>query len=54
MLAPTRLRTAWRWRGIPEWVQPTTQSNSGGNQPGRSLSQFGRTVPPAPSTLGSA
>ena len=35
MLAPTRLRTAWRWRGMPEWVQPTTQSNSGGNQPGR-------------------
>jgi hypothetical protein len=53
MLAPTRLRTVERRRGIPEWVHPTTQSNSAGNQPGRPASQCGRTAPPTASTRGS-
>ena len=50
MLAPTRLRTGSGRLGIPEWVQPTTQSNSSGNQPGLPASHRGRTVPPAPTT----
>ena len=53
MLAPTRLRTAVRSEGMPEWVQPTTQSNSAGNQLGLPSAQAGRTAPPTPSTAGS-
>ena len=46
MLAPTRFRTAEGRCGMPEWVQPTTQSNSAGNQRGLPSSQRGRIAPP--------
>ena len=36
--------------GIPRYVQPTTQSNSSGNQRGRLSGHTGLTVPPTPIT----
>ncbi len=54
MFAPMTLRTGPAASGIPRYVQPTTQSNSGGNARGRPPSQRGRTAPPAASTRGSS
>ncbi len=44
MLAPMRLRTSVP-SSMPRYVQPRTQSNSSGNQPGRELSQSGAMNP---------
>lgn len=53
MLAPMKLRTAPVVSGAPGYEQPTTQSYSGGNQPGRPVSHQESTRPPTPSTRGS-
>ncbi len=54
ILAPIRLRTGPKPSRMPRYVQPTTQSNSGGNQAGRPVSQSGITRPPTPTTAGSS
>jgi hypothetical protein len=54
MLQPIRLRTGETVSGSPRYVQPTTQSNSSGNQAGRPSTYIGSILPPTPITLRSA
>ena len=51
MFAPMTFRTVARASGRPRYVQPTTQSNSGGNHAGRVADQSGSMPPPTAATV---
>ena len=53
MLAPMNLRTGATSVGMPEWLQPITQSNSAGIHRGRGACQPGTTEPPTPTMASS-